>query len=61
MKIRIIIQSDDSGNRERVCFTEDLHAPIEDYIVPGMALDSDTVCNMELPDGFPLEHELIRV
>lgn len=56
--IRIIITSKENGEEETVMFTDELEAPVEDFITPGHTVDIDEVLDIELPSGFPLNYTL---
>jgi hypothetical protein len=40
---------------EELYFTEDLKAPAKDFVRPGYVVVSDSVHEMNLPSGFPME------
>lgn len=60
MKIRIIQSSNQTGAREEVYFTEDFDTFAEDFITSGLTLDEDSICDCELPSGFPMDYILRR-
>jgi len=64
MKYRIIVQSTENGESEYVAFYEEdsdeFNSPIEDLLYPGHTVDSDEVCEIDLPSGFPTNYSLKR-
>jgi hypothetical protein len=60
--VRIIhyIANDESG-REGLSFTEDLSTDAADHIPYGCKLESDTTLDIDLPPGFPSEHQFEKV
>ena len=55
--LRIIHSINPQTNEERIHFTEDLDAKASDFISPGFDLESDTQADIDIPAGFPSEHE----
>ena len=53
--IRVINASKDSD--ERLFFTEDMDASVEEFIPEGFQVTSDTKWDVNPPQGFPLETE----
>ena len=61
MKVRIILMSSVSGAKEDVAFTDDFESPAEDFCLNDMQVDDDdSISDMELPSGFPLNYLLHR-
>jgi hypothetical protein len=50
----------DAPFRERIQFTEDLAADASDFIAYGFELMSDSIADIDLPSGFPSEHEFTK-
>ena len=59
-KVRLIVQSTENGEKEYVTFSDDLTDSQELYKITGCTIDSDTIIDNELPDGFPLNYALKR-
>lgn len=61
-QLRIIhTLENDSPYRERIQFTEDLNADVNDFVAHGFELMSDTVIDVDfLPSSFPSEHEFTK-
>ena len=57
-KIRIIICSNENGCNETVTFTQDFDVPAEEFCAPDQSIDCDETKELDLPDGFPMEHTL---
>jgi len=58
--LRVIVASSKCGDREQVCFTENLEDDAETFFyMDEMEIRIDEMIN-SLPTGFPLEHILIR-
>ena len=60
MRIRLIIQSNDNGNREFVTFTEEFDTPVDDFKFPDCSIDFDKVIEAEIPSVFPTGYNLQR-
>ena len=60
-EIRLIHLTDPNTNEERVTFSEDLTADVEDFIHHGFRLESDTVVDIDLPSSFPSNHEFRKI
>ena len=61
MKIRLIIQSIENGEKEYVHFTENFDSPQQDYILPSCTIDYDEIIEADLPTMFPLDYSLKRM
>jgi hypothetical protein len=59
-KVRVLIQSSENGEKEYVIFSDDLGDPQDGYVITGCSIDSDTIIDNNLPDGFPLNYALKR-
>lgn len=59
-QLRIIHTIDNTTGEERIQFTEDLTADVNDYLRHADTLQSDIVAEVKLPSGFPSEHQFIR-
>jgi hypothetical protein len=59
-KIRVIVASTNSGERESVYFTRDFASPAEDFFPKWLKVDSDSRIDDNLPGGFPRDYELVR-
>ena len=58
MDVRLIIQSNESGSKEFVIFTEDFDTPVDDFVYPDCTVDYDEVIECDLPMSFPLDRSL---
>ena len=56
--IRIIHADRSAGDMcdERIAITTEMDTPAEDYFPTGFEVISDTVHDIELPSGFPVDH-----
>ena len=59
-KIRLIVSSNDNGTDEEVYFSDDFVAPADDFLTPGLTLNSDTIIDDVLPSCFPRGYALRR-
>lgn len=59
-QLRIIHTINSETNEERIQFTEDLAADMNDFVAPGFVLESDTIVDIDLPGAFPSEHEFVK-
>jgi len=57
---RVLQFSTIDREQEYVVFTEDLEADAELHRRSGFGLDSDTILDVTMPDGFPLDDNLDR-
>jgi len=60
MRIRLIIQSDESGETEYVEFTDDFEADVNDFKYPTCKIDLDKIIEMDEVMGFPINSTLQR-
>ena len=60
MKIRLIIQSTESGESEFVEFTDDLKGNVENFLYPEHSVDYDEVIEMDEVGIFPINSSLKR-
>jgi len=61
MRLRLILQSSDDGEREFVEFSEYFDSPAEDFLIEGCTIEADTVIEVvNWPLGFPLDYPLKR-
>lgn len=59
--MRLIIYSREDGSQQGVVFTDDLYAPVEDFIPYPCACVHDGELKVTLPIEFPMEDNLERV
>ena len=58
-RVRVIVTSNGSGEREEVVFTQDFEAKAEDWCGFEMSVDIDQVFETDnWPTAFPMEHTL---
>lgn len=50
MRIRIILQSNESGNQEYMHFTDDFDTDVNDHLYPGCTLDADEEADIYVED-----------
>ena len=60
-KLRIIIQSTQNGNEEYIEFSTQLNLPIDNFLRSGCTVDIDTIINIDLPLGFPVDYAFKRI
>jgi len=56
--MRIIVVSNQSGEKEDVLFTDDCETPAADYCDDDQTVDIDEQVSFEMPSCFPMEHVL---
>ena len=59
-KTRIIVQSSENGTYESVTFSEDFETPLDEFKNPQSDEIKESIVDIDLPSGFPLEYELVR-
>ena len=59
-KMRVIMQTSENGTYESVTFSEDFETPLDDFKNPRSDEIIESVIDINLPSGFPLEYELVR-
>jgi len=61
-KVRIIMQSNDSGTHEYVRFeTDDMKSPVDDFKMPECnSIQESITDDLDFPSGFPFNHNLRR-
>jgi dihydroneopterin aldolase len=59
--IRIMHLVNQETNEERIQFTEDLQAPVADFLPHDFTVVSDTTVRLALPAGFPSNHEFQKL
>jgi hypothetical protein len=59
MKTRIIHAAKPNGDilDERLYFTDDRNTPAEEFFPSGYKIESDTLHEIKIPSGFPMEYE----
>ena len=60
MKIRLIMQTDASGENEFVEFTDDFETDVDDFKYPMCDITFDEIIEMDEVMGFPLNFSLKR-
>jgi hypothetical protein len=60
MKVRIIMQTSENGEYESVTFSVDFETPLSDFKNPQSDEIRGAVVDIDLPNRFPLEYELVR-
>lgn len=61
IRVRIVVQSSDDGNKQYLNVSTDFERPVEDFLFPNCFIDIDEVREWDLPPGFPLEYSFERV
>jgi hypothetical protein len=61
-KLRFIHLINKASGVERIAITEDLDVDVQDFIPGGMVFEvqSDTIVEVDLPSGFPINHEFLK-
>lgn len=52
--------TDIHGEREEVCFTEEINTPAEDFCSSELKVVFDKVIEADLPIEFPMENTLVK-
>jgi hypothetical protein len=60
MKVRFISQSTAKFKEEYITITDDIETKQEDFLIPGMKIDTDFIREIDLPSEFPMNYTFKR-